>query len=143
MGLKIRSENIVIFIFLIGILACLYYLFNLFGQELSEINVIEKTILVIIIICILIALTFTIRKQIHLKNELENIRESMSKTKTIKKRSAEDVRKEIMRIYRDMGALKIILNDNLISKADYEAERKVLEKKVKELKKEYERLKGR
>ncbi len=38
----------------------------------------------------------------------------------ISKRTAKDVKADMMKIYRDMGALKIVSKDNLIDKATYD-----------------------
>ena len=142
MAKRTESEYLILSLFIIGVVACIYYLISVLGAEVDEAVVIEKTILVSIIMAILITLVIVLLKQIDLKNELENLKEGAPQRKEARKRTAKDVKADMMKLYRDMGALKIILHDQIISQQDYDKEKRLLEKRVKELKKEYESFKG-
>jgi hypothetical protein len=143
MAKKTEMEYLVLSLFIVGVVACIYYLISVLGAEVNEAVVIEKTILVSIIMAILITLVIVLLRQIDLRNELESLKESATSRKEARKRTEKDVKAEMMKLYRDMGALKIILHDQIISQQDYDKEKRLLEKKVKELKKEYESLKGK
>jgi hypothetical protein len=142
MAKRTETEYLILSLFVMGVVACIYYLISVLGVEVNEMAVIEKTILVSIIMAILITLVIVLLKQIDLRNEMEALKESAPSRKEVKKRTAKDVKDDMMRLYRDMGALKIILHDQIISQQDYNNEKRLLEKRVKELKKEYESMKG-
>lgn len=134
-----ETESVIFTSFLIGIAAAIYYLFSLLISEISFEEIIEKTILVGIIIATLIILGIVLSKELEMKKRIKVLEESGVK-KLERKRTAKDVKKDMMRMYRDMGALKIVLQDNIINKETYNKERKELDKKVNILKKEYENL---
>lgn len=133
-----ETEYVLFTVFLIGIIVAVYYLLSLFASEPSPAAVIEKMILVGIFISILIVLAIVLYKQIEIREEVRSISEGRAKGP--RKRTLGDVKKDMMRIYRDMGALKIIMKDGIIEKSAYDSEMRVLDSKIKDLKKEQEKL---
>jgi len=132
------SEYLILAIFLIGIITSIYYLISVMTVGADAMAIFEKTILIGVIIAILIALAIVLLKQMELKEQIEAIRQPQPMAAA--KRTAKDVKADMMRIYRDMGAMKIVLTDKLIDKATYDRERKDLDKRIVLLKKEYEKL---
>lgn len=136
---KTETKSIILTIFLIGIISCVYYLISVLSREMDPVDVIEKTMLVGIIIAILIILAVVLYKQIELIDWVDTVKE-YGILKPAAKRSAKDVKKDMMRAYRDMGALKIVLKDRIIEPETYNREKKELDEKIETLKREYKKL---
>lgn len=136
---KTESEYVIITVFLVGIIVAIYYLISVATSGVNAEVVLEKTVLVGIIISILIVLAILLFKEIDLREQIDAVRQG-GVSKPARKRTAKDVKKDMMRKYRDMGALKIIFQDKIIDKETYEKEIKELEKEVGSLKKEHEKL---
>jgi hypothetical protein len=136
---KTETEYVLFTVFLIGVIVAVYYLLSLFASNPSPSVIIEKMILVGIFISILIVLAIVLYKQIEIREEVRSMAESGG-VKAPKKRTVNDAKKDMMRIYRDMGALKIIMKDGIIEKKAYDEEMKMLDNKISELKKEQEKL---
>jgi hypothetical protein len=133
------TEYVILTVFLIGIVSAIYYLISILTKEADSSLILERTILVGIIISILIILAIILLKDMELKDQLEALK-GAGVSKAAGKRTAKAVKKEIMRMYRDMGALKIVLKDGIIDPETYTREKRELDQKVKTLKKEYEKL---
>ena len=99
-------------------------------------------VLVSVIISILIMLAIVLYKEMELRNQIRQLINSGFETEKEKgyTRTAKDVKRDMMRIYRDMGALKIIMQDGIIEKSAYNKEIKSLEERINVLKKEHDKL---
>jgi hypothetical protein len=107
--------------------------------EIDLSAILEKTILTGIIVAILIILAIVLFKEIELRDKVEALRE-FGVAKPAGKRTAKDVKRDMMRIYRDMGALKIVVQDKIIDQQTYNKEKKELDENIKTLKKELEKF---
>ncbi len=136
---KTETKSIILTIFLIGIISCVYYLISVLSREMDPVDIVEKTMLVGIIIAILIILAVVLYKQIELIDWVDTVKE-YGILKPAAKRTAKEVKSEIMRAYRDMGALKIVLKDRIIDPKTYNREKKELDEKIEALKSEYKKL---
>ena len=137
---KTETEYVIFTVFLIGVIAAIYYLISVMTAELDQTVILEKTILVGIIVSILIILAILLLKEIKLRDQVNMLSQSGA-SRPSGRRTAKDVKKDMMRLYRDMGALKIVYQDNIIDKATYDREQEELDKKIEELKKEHDKLK--
>ncbi len=137
---KAETEYVIFTVFLIGIVVAVYYLISVVTTGTNLVDILEKTILIGIIIAILIILAIVLFKEIELRDKVDVLKQAGVSKPAGWRRTAKDVKKDMMRMYRDMGALKIVLQDNIIDQATYNRERKELDRKIKDLKKEYEKL---
>lgn len=137
---KTETEYVMYTIFLIGILAAIYYMANVLASGVTTAVILEKTILTGIIIAILLVLAIVLFKQVEMRESIRQIGQGRASEKKYT-RTAKDVRRDMLRIYRDMGALKIVFQDGIIDKKTHDRERKELDDRIKPLKKEYEKLK--
>ena len=135
---KTETEYAIFAVFLIGAIVAFYYLVSVFAEGINLTAILEKTILVGVIVAILTILAIVLLKEMELKRQMEELKQPAPKA--AKKRTVKDVKEELMRLYRDLGALKIILHDNIIDEASYQKEKRALEKKINILKKEQESL---
>jgi hypothetical protein len=136
-----ENDYTIVTIFLLGIIIALYYMVSVMTAA-SVTAILEKTILVGVLIAILITIAIMLFRIMELKKELESgVRPGAAKAPA--KRTAKDVKSDMMKIYRDMGAFRIVQKDNLIDKATYDKERKALDTRLAVLKKEYESLAGK
>ena len=130
-----ENEYTVVTIFLLGVIISIYYIVSILNAP-SVSDILEKTILVGVFIAILITIAIMLFRFMELRKEIES--GSIKPVAKSHPRTAKDVKAEMMKIYRDMGALKIVSKDNLIDKGMYDRERKALDNRIVTLKKEYE-----
>lgn len=127
------NEYTVVTIFLLGVIISIYYIVSVLNAP-SVTVILEKTILTGVFTAILITAIMLFRFM-ELKKEMDASKPGAPKPH---QRTAKDVKAGMLKIYRDMGALKIVSKDNLIDKNMYDRERKSLDNRIVVLKKEYE-----
>lgn len=130
-------------VFLIGIVVTVYYFVSVFLIETTFLGILEKTMLVGMIIAILMILAIVLLREKRIMGQMESMRGFGISKKPPSKRTLKDVKNDIMRIYRDMGALKIVFQDNLIDEENYKKQKNELDEKLKKLKDEEKKLKGK
>jgi len=130
------NEHTVVTIFLLGVIISIYYIVSVLNAP-SVTVILEKTIITGVFIAILITIAIMLFRFMELRKEIESgsIKPGAPKPH---QRTAKDVKADMMKIYRDMGALKIVSKDNLIDKNMYDKEKKELDNRLVVFKKEYE-----
>lgn len=130
------NEYTVVTIFLLGVIISVYYIVSVLNAP-SVTVILEKTIMTGVFIAILITIAIMLFRFMDLRKEIESgsIKPGAAK---LRPRTAKDVKADMLKIYRDMGALKIVFKDNLIDKNMYDRERKSLDNRLVVFKKEYE-----
>ncbi|MCX6817256.1 MAG: hypothetical protein NTU57_00165 [Candidatus Aenigmarchaeota archaeon] len=129
------NEYTVVTIFLLGVIISIYYIVSVLNAP-SVTVILEKTILTGVFIAILITIAIMLFRFMELKKEIDaGVKPGVAKPHP---RTSKDVKADMMKIYRDMGALKIVSKDNLIDKNMYNKERKELDNRLVVFKKEYE-----
>lgn len=144
-----KTDRAVLITFILGIISIIYFIasISLLGSDpmLAGIPesylswmILERLILIGIIILILILLTYILMKQ---KSFEETRRESPVEDKAEKLRNEKEIREDIRRYYRDMGALKIVLKDGVLDPKTYNDRKKYLEDMIRIKKKGLQKLK--
>ncbi|MFH1236862.1 MAG: hypothetical protein V1648_00450 [Candidatus Aenigmatarchaeota archaeon] len=131
------NEYTVVTIFLLGVIISIYYVVSIINAP-SVTVILEKTILTGVFIAILITIAIMLFRFMELKAAIESGSIKPGAKPAVHPRTAKDVKNDMLKIYRDMGALKIVSKDNLIDKNMYDRERKSLDNRIVVLKKEYE-----
>ena len=134
---KMQANKIPIVIFILGILLETYYILSLFSSQMTLSEMIEKTFFTGILTAILIVITIVLLRQDKITKGFK----SGSFVST--SRSPKQVRRELSRLYSDLGATKILYNDGLMKQKEYDSRHLSLEKSVTEKKKELRLLENR
>lgn len=132
-----QANKIPIVIFILGILLETYYILSLFSSQMTLSEMIEKTFFTGILTAILIVITIVLLRQDKITKGFK----SGSFVST--SRSPKQVRRELSRLYSDLGATKILYNDGLMKQKEYDSRHLSLEKSVTEKKKELRLLENR
>jgi uncharacterized membrane protein len=138
---KTRIDNVIMITFLVAVIGIVYFVTSLFllgsdptltGLPESYMSwmVTERFVLLGILVVILIIMTYVLMEQ----KKLEEVRSAQLQSRPW--RNEKDLREDIMRYYRDMGALKIVLQDGVMDAKSYNERKKYLEDMIKKRKKQ-------
>jgi uncharacterized membrane protein len=141
MRTRTRIDNVIAITFLVAVIGIIYFVTSLFllgsdptltGLPESYMSwmVTERFVLLGMLVVILIIMTYVLMEQKKLEQS------SASQTAAKSWRNEKDVRGDIMRYYRDMGALKIVLKDGVMDAKSYNERKKYLEEMIKKRKKQ-------
>jgi hypothetical protein len=130
MVMKAQANIILLVIFVLGIVVETYYISSFLVSQTSLDDVLEKTFIVGVLTSILIVLAIIIIRQNDLVDRLSIMGFKQNP------RTSREVRKELAHLYRDLGALKIVSNDNLMKESEYNRKKAALDVQVLAKKKE-------
>ena len=134
MAMKAQANIILIVIFVLGIVVEIYYISSFLASQTTLDDVLEKTFIVGVLTSILIVLAIIIIRQNDLVDRLSIMGFKQNP------RTSREIRKELAHLYRDLGALKIVMNDNLMKESDYNHKKAALDAQVAEKKKELQAM---
>jgi uncharacterized membrane protein len=136
----VKNDCVILITFLVGVIGIIYFVTSLYlaGSDPMLIGipesylswmVLERLILIGMIVMILIIITYVLMEQ-------RNIEESQvaGHEKPRPWRTEKDIREDLMRYYRDLGALKIVLKDGVMDAQSYNERKKYLEGMIKKKK---------
>jgi hypothetical protein len=130
---KAQVGAILFILFILGIIIELYYVISFLQSELSFDQILEKTLITGILTSILIVLAILLIRQKGLMQQMGQIRVLGTGGG---KRTPKQVRSELEKLYRDLGALKIVVMDNLMERRQYEQKKSSIEALIDKKKKE-------
>ncbi|MEE9323759.1 MAG: hypothetical protein V3U72_04400 [Candidatus Aenigmarchaeota archaeon] len=147
MNASARIDFAILITFITGIISIFYFIAitllvdsdpTLTGMPESYLSwmIIERLILISIIIVILILVTYILLRQ----KSFEELEKERPEHKAKMARSKKGIKEDIMRYYRDLGALKIVLKDGVLDAESYNEKKKYLEEMIKQRKKEIQEL---
>jgi hypothetical protein len=148
MGTSARTDFAVLITFVTGIISIFYFIAitllvgsdpTLAGIPESYLSwmVIERLVFTGIIIVMLSLITYILLRQ----KGIERLQTERPAYKARKLRSEKEIKKDIMRCYRDLGALKIVLKDGALDPETYNERKKYLEEMIRIKKKELQKFK--
>jgi|GEM_PF-2073128 len=143
-----KTDSAVLITFIIGVVSIVYFVTTmlligsdplLLGIPASYLSwmIMERLVLVGMIIIVLILITYILLRQ----KTAEELEKTKHMDKAQKTRSENELREDVKRYYRDLGALKIVLKDGVIDPKTYNERKKYLEDMIKRRKKQLEALK--
>ncbi len=143
LGTVSRTDRVILITFLLGVIGIVYFVTSLFllGSDPSLVGMpesykswmmTERFILIGMIFVILIIMTYVLMEQ---KN-LEEAHEAEKRRAPRPQWSEKELKDDIMRYYRDLGALKIVLKDGVMDAKTYNERKKYLEEMVNKRKKQ-------
>jgi hypothetical protein len=136
-----RIDRVMLITFLVGIIGIVYFVTSLYllgsdptltGLPESYLSwmMLERVILIGMLTIILIIITYVLMMQ----KDIEESQAAGHGKAATPWRNEKDIRDDIMRYYRDMGALKIVLKDGVMDAKTYNERKKYLEDMVKKRK---------
>ena len=137
MTAKGQAGAILLIIFILGIVVEVYYIYSFIIYQTSLEDILEKTLTTGILTAMLIVLAILLIKQNIIAEQLKSL--SLNRGA----RTSGQVRKELDKLYRDLGALKIVSMDNLIEEKEYLKKKAGIDKLVQEKKLELRTLERR
>ncbi len=143
-----KTDFAILITFAVGIISIVYFIAIVFlmnsdptlgGVPESYLSwmMIERLVLIGIIIVVLILITYILMKQ----KGIEKLRAEMPAKRERHAVTVKELKAEIMRYYRDLGALKIVMKDKVLDSEIYEKRKKFIEDMVKKKKKQLQDLK--
>jgi hypothetical protein len=144
-----RVDRIIMITFLVGVVGIVYLITSLFLMGFDE-NITglpesylswmmtERFVMIGMIFVILIIMTYVLMEQ---KN-LEESHAAEQRKAPAPQSGEKNLKEDIMRYYRDIGALKIVLKDGVMDTKTYNERKKYLEDMVKTRKRQLEKLRG-
>lgn len=136
MALKGQAEAILVLVFVVGIVVEIYYIVTLLSSGARFEVILEKVMIAGIITVVLIVLVMVLMRQRDLTEQFRQMGKRIPKPQ----RTTKDVRRELAKLYRDSGALKIVLTDGLMEKGEYEKKKALLDAKIAKKKQELKAL---
>jgi hypothetical protein len=144
-----RTDRVILIAFFAGMIGIVYFVMSLLmlgsdpmlaGMPPSYLSwmATERLIVVGMLIIILIIMTYVLMVQ----KSLEESRAAEHDKAARPWRSEKDVREDIMRYYRDLGALKIVLKDGVMDAKTYNERKKYLEDMVNKRKKQLQEIRN-
>ena len=130
---KAQVGAILLILFILGIIIELYYVMSFLQSELSFDQILEKTLITGILTSILIVLAILLVRQKDLIQQIGQIR-TLGTGGSI--RTPKQVKGELEKLYRDLGALKIVVMDNLMERREYEQKKSSIEALIDKKKQE-------
>jgi cell division protein FtsL len=127
---KAQAGPVLVVIFILGIIIEIYYVLSFLSSQRTLSDILEKTFFTGVITAILIIIAIVLLKQSAITERLRSASLSSGP------RTEKQVRKDLNRTYSDLGALKILLKDDLLDKKTYEKRKKRLDEDVIRLKAE-------
>lgn len=148
MSFHTKIDGVILLTFVIGVIAIAYFLttVSLIGSDPSLIGlpasylswmVMERLVVIGIIIIVLILITYILLRQ----KGFEEMHRAKPEDKAKQLRGEKEIKEDLMRYYRDLGALKIVLKDGVMDAETYNERKKYLEDMIKKRKKQLEDLK--
>jgi hypothetical protein len=134
MTAKGQAGAILLIIFILGIVVEVYYIYSFIIYQSSLEDILEKTLTTGILTAMLIVLAILLIKQNIISEQLKSLSPNRGT------RTSGQVRKELDKLYRDLGALKIVSMDNLIEEKEYMKKKAGIDKLVQEKKAEFRTL---
>lgn len=142
-----KPDKAILITFIIGVVSIIYFItsISLIGSDPALVGIqesylswmiIERLILIGMIMVILILLTYILLRQ----KSFEELQRERPEEKAKRLRNEKEIRDDIMRYYRDMGALKIVLKDGVMDAEAYNEKKKYLEDMIKKRKKQLQEL---
>ena len=142
-----KMDSAILITFLIGIVSIIYFIttVSLLGSDPTLVGipqsylswmVMEKLVVIGIIIIVLILITYILLRQ----KTLEEVQKKRPYDKAKIIRSKKEMMEDLMRYYRDLGALKIVLKDGVMDPKTYNERKKYLEDMIKKRKKQMKDL---
>ncbi|NIO21310.1 MAG: hypothetical protein GTN76_11385 [Candidatus Aenigmarchaeota archaeon] len=143
-----KTDGVILLTFIIGIISIVYFIttLSLIGSDPMLVGipesylswmVFERLVIIGIIIIVLILITYILLRQ---KN-FEELERSRPEEKAKRARSEKEIREDMQRYYRDLGALKIVFKDGALDAKTYNERKKYLDDMIKKRKKQLENLK--
>lgn len=138
-----KIDRVILITFLVGVTGIIYFVMSLYllgsapmlaGIPESYLSwmTVERLVLIGMLIIIFIIIIYVLMIQKGLEESRAAEREKAPKPW----RNEKDVREDIMRYYRDMGALKIVLKDGVMDAKTYNERKRYLEDMVKKRKRQ-------
>jgi len=143
-----KTDSAVLITFFIAIISIVYFVTTVFligsdplliGIPASYLSwmIMERLVLIGIIIIVLILITYILLRQ----KTAEELQKTRHVDKAQQKRNENEMKEDLKRYYRDLGALKIVLKDGVMDPKTYTERKKYLEDMIKRRKKQLEAMK--
>ncbi len=140
-----RTDRVLIITFLVGVIGIIYFLMGLFmfGSGAGAAGIpeaylswmmTERFMVTGMIFVILIILAYVLMAQKSLEQSRAAEHERAPKPRANEK----EIKEDMQRYYRDLGALKIVLKDGVMDPKTYNERKKYLEQMIKAKKKQLE-----
>ncbi|NIO22851.1 MAG: hypothetical protein GTN38_02375 [Candidatus Aenigmarchaeota archaeon] len=147
MRTRSKIDGVILITFLVGVISIVYFVTTIFllgsdptfaGVQESYLSwmIMERLILVGVIIIVLILISYILLRQ----KGTEELHRARPEEKAKRMRSEKELKEDIRRYYRDLGALKIVLKDGVMDAKTYNERKKYLEDMIKRRKKQLENL---
>jgi len=148
MTISVKIDSAILITFVVGVISTIYFItiVSLIGSDPALIGIpgsylswmiIERLVLTGIIIVVLIMITYILLRQ----KGIEELQRMKTVDKAKQKRSEKEIKEDLRRYYRDLGALKIVFKDGALDSETYMDRKKYLDEIIKIKKKQLEKFK--
>ena len=127
---KAQAGAVLVVIFILGIIIEVYYVLSFLSNQRTLADILEKTFFTGVITAILIIIAIVLMRQEGIAKRMK------SGNFSIRPKSKKQLSKELSRLYSDLGALKILVNDNLIEQKEYDKRKAFIDQEIRKVKTE-------